>query len=81
MEQLKRLPSLAAAIACLIIFDASPYKLFPGLFEEIEDSVLQRATELYNDLQGDPSKSAARKLDFLEAVLKRAQERSHDHEV
>jgi transcriptional regulator with XRE-family HTH domain len=81
VEQLKRLPSLAAAIACIVIFDASPYGLFPGLFEEIEESVLKRATELYNDLQGDPKKSAARKLDFLEEVLKRAQERRHDADV
>jgi len=81
LEQLKRLPNIAAAIACIVIFDASPYKLFPGLFKEIEESVLERATQLYDELQGDPSESARRKLDFLEEVLKRARERSHDHPI
>ena len=72
LEQLKRLPSFAAAIACIIIFDASPSTLFPGLFKDIEESVLERTTELYNKLQGDSSKRARKKLDFLEEVLKRA---------
>lgn len=71
LEQLKRFPSLAAAIACLVIFDTSPYQLFPGLFEDIEGAVLERAAELYEELQGNPSKSAQVKLDFLEEVLKR----------
>ena len=73
VEQLKRLPSLTVAIACIIIFDSSPYILFPGLFEDIQESVLERATELYDELQGDPSKSARKKLDFLEDLLKRTQ--------
>ncbi len=80
VEQLKRLPSLTAAIACIIIFDASPYAIFPGLFKDIEGSVLERAAELYDQLQGDPSKTARKKLDFLEEVLKRAQ-RDHDDAV
>ncbi len=75
LEQLKRLPSLAAAIACVVIFDSSPYKLFPGLFEDIEEAVLQRATELYEELQGNPSASARTKLDFLEEVLNRSREK------
>jgi transcriptional regulator with XRE-family HTH domain len=78
LEQLKRFPSLAAAIACIVIFDASPYELFPGLFEDIEEAVLQRASELYNELQGDPSKSVGAKLNFLEEVLKRPRRKDDD---
>jgi DNA-binding XRE family transcriptional regulator len=80
LEHLKRLPSLAAAIACIVIFDTSPHQLYPGLFEDIEEAVLQRANELYNELQGDPSKTARTKLDFLEEVLKRPR-RKDDAEV
>src|ERR1700704_120829 len=65
LERLKRIPNLPAALACLIVFDGTPSDVFPGIFTEIEEGVLRRATELYETLQGDPSKATRAKLDFL----------------
>ena len=46
-------------------------KLFPGALSDAEQLVLARARELYDELQGDPSKAARIKLDFLEVLLAR----------
>jgi transcriptional regulator with XRE-family HTH domain len=73
IEQLKRVPSLAASLACLVVFDATEYEMFPGLLADIRDGVLARAGELYNELQGDPSPATRAKLDFLEKVLARSE--------
>jgi hypothetical protein len=72
------LPNVVAALACLIVFDAPPSELFPGLFSEVYAGVLQRANELYEELQGNPSKSTRAKLDFLESVLSRTEKPSDD---
>lgn len=69
IEQLKRVPSLAASFACLVVFNATEYEMFPGLLAEVREGVLARAGELYDELQGDPSPSTRTKLDFLERVL------------
>jgi DNA-binding XRE family transcriptional regulator len=71
IEALKQKPSVEAAFACAVIFNAAPLKLFPGTFSDIEQAVLARATQLYDELQGDPSKTTRLKLDFLEALLDR----------
>jgi hypothetical protein len=73
IESLKQVPTLHAVLACAVIFEAAAVKLFPGLFCDVEQAVLARANELYNELQGDPSKSTRQKLDFLEALLDRLQ--------
>jgi transcriptional regulator with XRE-family HTH domain len=69
LEQLKRLPNLSVALACLVIFDAAPFELFPGLFSDVRKAVLERANQLYEELQGDASRSTRAKLDFLETLL------------
>jgi transcriptional regulator with XRE-family HTH domain len=73
LEQLKRLPSFAAGIACLVVFDASAAEMFPGLFAEIREAVLVRAGELYEELQGNSSPATRTKLDFLEKILAQAE--------
>jgi transcriptional regulator with XRE-family HTH domain len=75
IEGEKRSPSLAGLLACEILFGASPRELFPGLFNELEDTVLRRATDLFEELQGNPSKETRAKLDFLESVLARLESR------
>src|SRR5712671_1661742 len=62
IEQLKRLPNLAAGLACLVIFDATAFEMFPGLFADVRQAVLARAGELYDELQGDPSPATLTKL-------------------
>jgi DNA-binding XRE family transcriptional regulator len=76
IEALKQTPTLTAALSCAVIFNTAPVKLFPGLLSEAEQAVLARARELYDELQGRPSKAAPIKLDFLEALLARLEVRS-----
>jgi transcriptional regulator with XRE-family HTH domain len=71
IEGEKRSPSLSGLLIYEILFGVPPRELFPGLFTELEDEVLRRATDLYEQLQGNTSKVTRAKLDFLESVLAR----------
>jgi len=73
IEASKRTPSLSAVYICTLIFNTSPLNLFPSLISEMYEAVFQRANDLYEELQGDPSKTTRIKLDFLEQVLTRVQ--------
>ena len=73
IEELKQAPTLHEALSCAIIFNMAPIKLFPGSLVEAEQLVLIRANELYQELQGDPSKTTRLKLNFLEELLVRLQ--------
>jgi DNA-binding XRE family transcriptional regulator len=75
IEGLKKSPRLVWAVACAVVFDTRALELFPGLFSEVYEGVLRRATELYDELQGNPSKTTRVKLDFLEQVLARLEKR------
>jgi hypothetical protein len=75
IEALKQPPTFTAALACAIIFNTAPVKMFPGLLSDAEQSVLARARQLYDELQGRPSKAARIKLDFLETLLARLEVR------
>ena len=75
IEALKKYPSLAGAIACSIIFDTPSLELFPELYANVYAVVLDRADELYQNLQGNASRVTRAKLDFLEEVLAR----THPH--
>jgi transcriptional regulator with XRE-family HTH domain len=71
IEALRQTPTLHEAFSCGIIFNTAPIKLFPGSLAEAERLVAERANELYERLQGDPSKPSRLKLDFLEELLAR----------
>jgi DNA-binding XRE family transcriptional regulator len=71
IEALKQTPTLNAALSCAVIFNTAPVKLFPGTLSDAEQLVFARASELYDQLQGEPSKTARIKLDFLEVLLAR----------
>lgn len=55
----------------MLIFNMPALELFPGLMSELRSSIRARANELYEELQGDPSKATRLKLDFLERLLER----------
>jgi transcriptional regulator with XRE-family HTH domain len=76
IEGLRRVPSSAAALACEIIFDTPPIELFPEHFLALHQGILDRVNNLYEELQGNPSKVIRAKLDFLEEVMARAHTRS-----
>jgi transcriptional regulator with XRE-family HTH domain len=71
IEALKQMPTLTTALSCAVIFNMAPVKIFPGVLLDAEQCVLDRARELYDELQGKPSKANRIKLDFLEALLAR----------
>ena len=69
IESLKQTPTLSVALSASIIFNTAPVKLFPGAIFDAEQLILARGRELYDQLQGHPSKATRIKLDFLEAYL------------
>jgi transcriptional regulator with XRE-family HTH domain len=71
IEGFKRAPSLAATFAFVVFFDMPPKELFPELHARVRDAVLGRAYELYESLQGNPSRTTRMKLDFLEEAVAR----------
>ena len=75
IEAQKQTPTFTAALSCAVIFNTAPVKLFPGLLSDTEQSIIARARELYDELQGESSKAARTKLDFLEVLLARLEMR------
>jgi transcriptional regulator with XRE-family HTH domain len=75
LERSVRRPTTDALIICVFVFGASHFQLFPGLVCELQDAVLERANELYERLQGNPSRTTRAKLDFLEELLAKEGER------
>jgi len=71
-ERLLRKPHLRIALACQIIFGEFPHAMYPKLYTKVEESVMQRAYQLYEKLEGTKSKAAKRKLDLLDDMLRRA---------
>lgn len=65
----------------MMLFNAAALDLFPELLSEIRKATLERVNELYEELQGDPSKTTRLKLDFLEQLLKRAEAKRIETEV
>jgi transcriptional regulator with XRE-family HTH domain len=76
-----RTPCRATAFACALVFGTTLPELFPGLFSQIHEDVLHRASELYEELQGNPSKTTRLKLDFLETVLARLEAKGTANDV
>jgi DNA-binding XRE family transcriptional regulator len=81
VEGLKRQPFLATAFALEVVFGVSSFELFPNRFSEVEEAVLRRARELYEEAQGNPSRATRTKLDLLEIVLPRGKNRSSTTDV
>jgi DNA-binding XRE family transcriptional regulator len=77
IEGLKRPPSLPVTVACALVFGIALPDLFPHLHSQIHDDVLRRVSELYDELQGNPSKETRIKLDLLETVLTRLEGNSN----
>jgi hypothetical protein len=75
IEVATRIPSFAVGFAFAVIFDTPIVDLFPVFNAETQEALLRRATELYEELQGNPSQANRTKLDFLEALLARLEEK------
>ena len=75
IEKKQRPPTLKLVIACFILFGTSAAELFPDISASIETDVIARAWELYERMQGDPSKKTKIKIELLEGAIARAGER------
>ena len=74
-------PTLEVALGCQILFGLTPMELFPGAFSSIEEQVIARGYELYENLQGDASTANHFKLNFFEQAFSRATARLKNAEV
>jgi len=77
IEKKLRAPTLKVMIGCFIIFGTPAAELFPGISASVESDVMVRVWELYEEIQGDPSKRTKMKIGLLEAAIDRANERKH----
>jgi transcriptional regulator with XRE-family HTH domain len=77
IEQKKRPPTLKLVIACFILFGAPAAELFPDISASIETDVMARVWEMYEKIQGDPSRKTKMKIGLFEGAIKRAEERKH----
>ena len=75
IEKKQRPPTLMLAMACFILFDAPAAELFPDISAGIEHLVMARVQELYETIQGDPSRRTKKKIELLEAAIERADRR------
>ncbi len=74
-ERGERTPTLKRALGCEIIFGIAPRSLFPGLYDQVEEAVMNRAARLYQELEGRADARSTRKRDLLDDMMKRASHR------
>jgi hypothetical protein len=75
IERKQRSPTLALAMACFILFGSPPSELFPDMSTSIEALVMARVWEMYERVQGNPSRRTKKKIELLEAAIARADQR------
>lgn len=75
IEKKQRPPSLRLAIACFILFGTQVDELFPDIFTAIDATVMSRVQEMYETVQGDPSRKTKKKIDLFENAIERAEHR------
>lgn len=81
VEQKQRPPSLKMAIACFIVFGTHVHELFPDLFDGIEALVMSRVQEMYETIQGNPSRKTKKKIELFESAIERAEQRKRASQV
>ena len=76
-ERLARHPNLETALACQVIFGIPANELFPGVFAEVEKTVVERARLLAARLKGESGQGRSglrRKLAILRAIAAAGEE-------
>jgi transcriptional regulator with XRE-family HTH domain len=77
IEKKHRPPTLKLVIACFILFGTAAAELFPDISASIETAVMAQVWEMYEKIQGDPSRKTKAKIELFEAAIKRAEQRKH----
>lgn len=65
LERLSRKPSLQVVFACQVLFGIPAHELFPGIYQEVEQLTVTRATKLLQNLKDlplDPASKMRREL-------------------
>ena len=81
IERKQRAPTLPLAMACFILFDTSARELFPDMSTSIEALVMARVWEMYERIQGNPSRRTKKKIELLEDAIARADQRKRASSV
>lgn len=70
-ECFTRQPNIQTAFALAVIFDAPPHDLFAGLFQEVQQQIVQRAQLLSLKIEvGSPHRTVTAKQAILLAITK-----------
>jgi transcriptional regulator with XRE-family HTH domain len=72
IEAGKRIPSIEIALACQVLFGMPPETLFPNVYTEIEERMMQNIYRFREGLLQTTSPSVVRKQELLENARKRA---------
>jgi hypothetical protein len=78
IEKKLRTPTLKVVIGCFVLFGTPAAELFPDISGTVEADVMKRVWELYEKVQGDPSRKTKIKIELLESAIDRANHRKHD---
>lgn len=68
LETGRQKPTLEMALALEVVFGIPPQKLFPVLYDRIEEGVMARAKRFHEKLEAKNSAAAAQKRELLEAI-------------
>jgi hypothetical protein len=60
-----------------VLFGTPAAELFPDIAGTVEADVMERVWELYERVQGDPSRKTKKKIELLESVIEQAERRMH----
>jgi DNA-binding XRE family transcriptional regulator len=77
IEQKERLPNLKLMIACFILFGIPAAEMFPDIADGVESIVMERIWEMYEKIQGNPSRKTKKKIELLESAIERAKLGKH----
>jgi transcriptional regulator with XRE-family HTH domain len=78
IEKKLRPPTLKIVIGCFVIFGTPAAEVFPDISATVESDVMKRVWELYDNIQGDPSRKTKMKIQLLESAIERAKRRPHE---
>lgn len=74
-------PTAAELTACGLIFGLSAHAVFPYLYEDMSETVMQRAYRLHQKYQHHTTRKAKRKLELLEQLKSRAIASTNQHHI
>jgi transcriptional regulator with XRE-family HTH domain len=77
IEKKLRSPTLKIVIGCLVLFGTPAAEVFPDISGTVEADVMEKVWELYEKMQGDPSRKTKKKIELLESVIERVERRMH----